>query len=236
MAVTRSEFDGGNWRVAQPNNTVDRNWLSALETTQKYNCTGRATFGPITSKGTVDEDVKEIPFKSMCGENWFSVEVRAKGEGQDGPYPAVSLFDRDHNLIVEFDSRLNPKNGPGSVAVGGGGIMDRRVSGDSIFYAAQLSDDSNKTGKMYIELVSNQSYDSDNPNLSYIVIGAGDEWISLWPTSTRLEDPVVNMNNVDVSNNPQTLQPRNLDEARNKEFITGSTFTEHHNIGIKGRW
>lgn len=178
MALSRSEFDGGNWSVGQPNNTVDPKWAEVVA--QKSSCNGQVTTGPVTNhRATRDEDIRQIPYTSICGEDWFTVEVHAKAGGGDEAYPAISIFDRNHKLIVQFDSELNEKTGAGFVESRGEVVRSGKYNA---YYKAELADGSNKTAPVFIGLTTH------GKKLGDVTIEAGDTHANVLPTATRLED------------------------------------------------
>lgn len=210
MALSRSEFDGGRWAPVRPNDTADPTWAGTLKAaTQKSSCNGKTMIGPVSSdRSNGDEDIRQIPYRSACGADWFTVEAHAKAE--DGSYPALYIFDRNHNLIVEFDSQLGSREGAGFVEG-----RDEVVHEGSYtaYYKADLPDDTNKTSHVFIELTTH------GERLGDVSIETADTHANLLPTEHRLENPLIDRRNPDS-------------DGLFREFHHDN-FSKHPNIGIQ---
>ncbi len=183
MVLSVSEFDGGKRSVVRPDEAVDRGWSGTLEAvSQKSSCVGKVAIGPVLSKGTANEDIREVPYTSICGKEWFSVEVHAKADGHR--YPALYIFDRNHNLIVEYDDQLSEKMGPGFVEGRDAIVHDSRYEAH---YRAELPDDSGLTAEVYIGLVTHGG------RLADVSIEAGNTHVNAVSTETRWENPRIDM-------------------------------------------
>ncbi|MBD9524231.1 hypothetical protein IB262_30550 [Ensifer sp. ENS02] len=225
MAITRSEFDGGKWSAVRPNETADPIWEKDFVEVKKSRCCGSEDRGTECGRPNPADDREVVVFKSKGFQDWFYVEAQV-GSHREADDPAISVFDKDHNLIVRFDNRLNDTKGPSFEAYPGSLTHDTSIVRDehrntAVEYQAKLPDTSGTIGDVSIHL----SARSDK-TLGFIAIEAGGQRSEFWPTQTRLPDPLVRLTN------PRGPLP---------EGFSSGSFSESPNIGIlvgtfKGDW